>query len=61
MVKDYIIGAGIDPPFPAQPHHGPIELCDYAANNPLKNTYHENGTPSIRKEQSLKFGLLYWG
>jgi hypothetical protein len=61
MVKDYIIGAGIDPPFPAQPHHGPIELSDYAANSPLKITDLIKGTNGIPTEQSLKFGLLYWG
>jgi hypothetical protein len=61
MVKDYIIGAGIDPPFPAQPHHGPIELRDYAANSPLNNTDLIKGTNGIQTEKPLKFGWLSSG
>jgi hypothetical protein len=61
MVKDHTFGAGIDPPFPAQPHHGPIELSDYAADSPPKNTDLIKGTNGIQTEKPSKFGWLSSG
>jgi hypothetical protein len=55
MAEDHIFRAGIGPPFATQPHHGPIELSDYAANIPLKNTDLIKGTNGIQTEKSLKF------